>query len=119
MYLTNVSYLSTTTARGLLQPFGYIYTSGTTGLPKACVITNLKYISVGMIETHFCGAVTGERLYTCLPLFHSAGGMIGAGAMVTSGLTLVLARRFSASRFFEHCTKYSVDHIQVRRFISE
>lgn len=99
-------------SRSLLQPFGYIYTSGTTGLPKACVITNHKYISSGMIEQHFCGATAGERIYTCLPLFHSAGGMLGAGAMVTSGLTLVLARRFSGSRFFEHCTKFEVDHIQ-------
>lgn len=35
---------------GLKDSFGYIYTSGTTGLPKACVIKNLKYLTVAKGE---------------------------------------------------------------------
>ena len=34
-----------------------------------------------------------------MPLYHSAAGMLGAGCMVTTGVTLVLTRKFSASTF--------------------
>ena len=39
-----------------------------------------------------------------MPLYHSAAGMLGAGCMVTTGVTLVLTRKFSASTFFKTCT---------------
>ena len=38
-----------------------------------------------------------------MPLYHSAAGMLGAGCMVTTGVTLVLTRKFSASSFFKTC----------------
>jgi len=79
--------------------FGYIYTSGTTGLPKAAKIMHSKMYSLSGI----CGILglgPGDRLYTCLPLYHSAGGGLGTMSCLVSGATLVLARKFSASRFW-------------------
>lgn len=79
--------------------FGYIYTSGTTGLPKAAKILHSKMYSLSGI----CGILglgPGDRLYTCLPLYHSAGGGLGTMSCLVSGATLVLARKFSASRFW-------------------
>ena len=89
----------------------YIYTSGTTGLPKAAIVSHLRV----MQWTHwFCGlmAITSQDcMYNCLPLYHSVGGVVAAGAPLVAGATVVLRERFSASRFWqdvinERCTLF-------------
>eukprot|EP00944_MAST-04C_sp_MAST-4C-sp1_P009772 g9772.t1 len=85
--------------------FGYIYTSGTTGLPKACVMTNFRFMIAGAYMTSSLGIGKDDVLYTCLPLYHSAGGMLGTGCLF-HGCTAVVSRKFSASMFMEHCAKY-------------
>jgi len=47
-----------------------------------------------------------DRLYLVLPLYHSAGGMIGVGLMFSHGITLVLRRKFSTSNFLPDIKKY-------------
>jgi solute carrier family 27 fatty acid transporter 1/4 len=37
-----------------------------------------------------------DRIYTPLPLYHSAGGMIGVGNLIYNGAFMVLRRKFSA-----------------------
>ena len=89
----------------------YIYTSGTTGLPKAAIVSHFRV----MQWTHwFCGlmAITPQDcMYDCLPLYHSVGGVVAAGAPLVGGATVVLRERFSASRFWqdvseERCTLF-------------
>jgi len=53
-----------------------------------------------------------DVVYTCLPLFHSAGGGLGAGWMWAGGRTLVMRRRFSASSFFQDCANHNVTVVQ-------
>jgi acyl-CoA synthetase (AMP-forming)/AMP-acid ligase II len=91
--------------------FGYIYTSGTTGLPKACVMTNEKFIMAGVFMPSFIGISTEDVLYTALPLYHSAGGMLGVGTFML-GCTMVISRKFSATNFFRHCTIYKATAVQ-------
>uniref|UniRef100_A0A1L8DYU4 Very long-chain fatty acid transport protein n=1 Tax=Nyssomyia neivai TaxID=330878 RepID=A0A1L8DYU4_9DIPT len=83
----------------------YIYTSGTTGLPKAAVITNARY----MFFVLGCGFMVGVRqsdvIYNPLPLYHTAGGMVGLGTVFLMGTTTVLRKRFSASNFWTDCIK--------------
>jgi len=79
--------------------FGFIYTSGTTGLPKAANVMHVKFGSMGSLPMA-AGLAPGDRLYTCLPIFHSAGGGIGVAGCILTGATLVLAKKFSASRFW-------------------
>eukprot|EP00931_Biecheleriopsis_adriatica_P124455 TRINITY_DN9959_c0_g1_i1.p1 TRINITY_DN9959_c0_g1~~TRINITY_DN9959_c0_g1_i1.p1 ORF type:complete len:637 (-),score=129.87 TRINITY_DN9959_c0_g1_i1:52-1962(-) len=79
--------------------FGYIYTSGTTGLPKAANILHVKFLAMGSMVM-MAGLGPGDRLYTCLPIFHSAGGGIGVAGCILTGTTMVLARKFSNSRFW-------------------
>jgi fatty-acyl-CoA synthase len=43
----------------------------------------------------------GDRMYNCLPMYHSAGGVLAAGAVLVGGGSVVIGRRFSASRFWE------------------
>jgi fatty-acyl-CoA synthase len=54
----------------------------------------------------------GDRLYTCLPIFHSAGGGIGVIGCILTGATLVLARKFSASRFWPEISGYGCTGFQ-------
>jgi fatty-acyl-CoA synthase len=35
-------------------------------------------------------------MYDCLPLYHSVGGVVAVGALLVSGGSVVIRRRFSA-----------------------
>ncbi|XP_046415422.1 long-chain fatty acid transport protein 4-like isoform X1 [Neodiprion fabricii] len=84
----------------------YIYTSGTTGMPKAAVITNLRYMLMSCGVHSMLGLRTTDRIYDALPLYHTAGGIVGAGQALLRGITVVLRRRFSASKFWPDCVHY-------------
>lgn len=47
-----------------------------------------------------------DRIYDSLPLYHSAGGICGAGQALLCGVTVVLRKRFSASNFWSDCVRY-------------
>jgi fatty-acyl-CoA synthase len=89
-----------------------IYTSGTTGLPKAARISHSKALVTGMSSWKSLGLTPNDRTYCCLPLYHSAGGMMSVGAALLSGGTLVIARRFSAKRFWSDCVQHEVTAFQ-------
>lgn len=48
-----------------------------------------------------------DIIYNPLPLYHSAGGMVGMGSVLLCGLTAALRKKFSASNFFPDCIKYN------------
>ncbi|XP_032601896.3 long-chain fatty acid transport protein 5 [Taeniopygia guttata] len=89
----------------------YIYTSGTTGLPKAAVITELKLMMVASLG-RVCGLQPDDVVYTALPLYHSAGLLVGLGGCLDVGATCVLRSKFSASQFWPDCRRYNVSVIQ-------
>jgi fatty-acyl-CoA synthase len=89
-----------------------IYTSGTTGLPKAAHISHSKAITSGLLASKIQGLTVNDRNYCCLPLYHSAGGMMCAGGSLLSGGALVIARRFSAKRFWSDCAQHDVTSFQ-------
>uniref|UniRef100_A0A8C3UZK4 long-chain-fatty-acid--CoA ligase n=1 Tax=Catharus ustulatus TaxID=91951 RepID=A0A8C3UZK4_CATUS len=89
----------------------YIYTSGTTGLPKAAVITELKLLMVASLG-RICGLRPDDVVYTTLPLYHSAGLLVGVGGCLDVGATCVLRSKFSASQFWSDCRRYNVTVIQ-------
>jgi len=89
----------------------YIYTSGTTGLPKAANVSHLRLMQwshwfAGLMDTQ-----PTDRMYDCLPLYHSVGGVVATGAVLVRGGTVVLREKFSASEFWqdivaERCTLF-------------
>ncbi len=89
-----------------------IYTSGTTGLPKAARISHTKAILTGVGAWRSLGLTPNDRTYCCLPLYHSAGGMMAVGGALLAGGSLVIARRFSAKRFWSDCTQHEVTSFQ-------
>ncbi len=77
----------------------YIYTSGTTGLPKAARFSHARFMGAGLYSL-LSGMTGQDTLYCALPLYHTTGGVMCVNAVLRSGGTLALARRFSASRFW-------------------
>ncbi|RXN27670.1 very long-chain acyl- synthetase-like protein [Labeo rohita] len=93
------------------SPAVYIYTSGTTGLPKAAVITQLRFWAMAFFFS-VCGVKSDDVLYICLPLYHSAAFAAGFGGAIERGATVVLRNKFSSSQFWDDCRKYNVTVIQ-------
>lgn len=79
----------------------YIYTSGTTGLPKAAIVTHLRLIRWVQWFSGMMDLSATDRMYDCLPLYHSVGGVVATGATLTAGGAVVLRERFSASSFWK------------------
>ena len=96
----------------LAATWGYIFTSGTTGLPKAAAITHARYLAGALLLSRVAGVRNDDTIFTCLPLFHSAGGIIGVGACLTRGCTLALVPRFRASTFWSEVVQSRATVVQ-------
>ena len=84
----------------LRDPALLIYTSGTTGLPKAARVSHHR---VAMWSEWFAAVTDArpdDRLYDCLPMYHSVGGVVAVGAMLACGGAVIVREGFSASRFW-------------------
>jgi fatty-acyl-CoA synthase len=89
----------------------YIYTSGTTGLPKAAKVSHYRLMQwshwfAGMMDTQ-----PHDRMFNCLPLYHSVGGVVATFAPLVNGGAVVIRPRFSASDFWrdvrdQRCTLF-------------
>ena len=78
----------------------YIYTSGTTGLPKAANISHARVLQWTHWFAGMMGAQTSDRMYNCLPMYHSIGGVLVPGATLIGGGSVVIREKFSASQFW-------------------
>ena len=78
-----------------------IYTSGTTGLPKAASISHRRILNWGGWFAGLTDASPEDRLYDCLPVYHSVGGIVAPCSMLSAGASLVLSDKFSASTFWQ------------------
>ena len=92
----------------LKQKAYYIFTSGTTGLPKASIITHDRWIRMSFA---FCEAAykleASDRIYVCLPLYHSNAQFLGYGAALNAGASIYLRRKFSASKWLDDVREYN------------
>jgi fatty-acyl-CoA synthase len=77
-----------------------IYTSGTTGLPKAASISHRRILNWGGWFAGLTGATPEDRLYDCLPLFHSVGGIVAPCSMLSAGASVVISDKFSVNGFW-------------------
>ncbi|XP_023171232.1 long-chain fatty acid transport protein 4 [Drosophila hydei] len=94
----------------------YVYTSGTTGLPKAAVITNLRFLFMAAGAFYMLKLNRDDVVYNPLPLYHTAGGIVGVGNALLNGCTVVLRKKFSASNFWSDCSMYNCT---VAQYIGE
>jgi fatty-acyl-CoA synthase len=78
-----------------------IYTSGTSGLPKAANVTHARVLEWSFWFAGMMDAQPTDRLYDCLPMYHSTGGVVAIGAMLVKGGSVLIRPRFSAGRFWD------------------
>jgi fatty-acyl-CoA synthase len=83
-----------------------IYTSGTTGLPKAASISHRRILNWGGWFAGLTDAASDDRLYNCLPVYHSVGGIVAPCSMLFAGGSVALAEKFSASNFWSDLVRF-------------
>ena len=86
--------------------FVYIYTSGTTGMPKAAITDHNRFAKMYNIINVIKNLNQNDIYYLPLPLFHATGLLACWGSILSSGCSVVIRRRFSASEFWEDIDKY-------------
>lgn len=84
----------------------FIYTSGTTGLPKAA---NVNHYRVMLASHGFAGAMNtqaSDRMYNCLPMYHTVGGVVATGALLLRGGSVVIREKFSGREFWDEIVRF-------------
>jgi fatty-acyl-CoA synthase len=83
-----------------------IFTSGTTGLPKAARVSHARLTRWSFWFAGMMDATAQDRMYNCLPMYHSVGGVVAVGSLLVSGGAVAIAPRFSASRFWDDIARW-------------
>ena len=97
----------TTADRALL-----IYTSGTTGLPKAANVSHHRLLQWSFWFAGLMNTGPGDRMYDCLPLYHSVGGVVATGAVLVRGGSVVIREKFSAHQFWDDVCDWDCTLVQ-------
>ena len=84
----------------------YIYTSGTTGLPKAANVSHARAMQWSHWFSGMMDVQPADRMYNCLPMYHSVGGVQAICAMLVAGASVVVREKFSASRFWDDIVRW-------------
>jgi fatty-acyl-CoA synthase len=90
----------------------YIYTSGTTGLPKAAIVSHARVMQWSHWFSGMMDVQSTDRMYNCLPMYHSVGGVQATGAMLVGGGSMAIRERFSASQFWADIVRWDCTLLQ-------
>jgi fatty-acyl-CoA synthase len=90
----------------------YIYTSGTTGMPKAA---NVNHYRIMLASYGFAGVMNtspSDRMYNCLPMYHTVGGLCAMGSLLVQGGSVVIRERFSVREFWDDIVRHDCTMMQ-------
>lgn len=90
----------------------YIYTSGTTGLPKAARLSHGRILQWCYWFAAMLGVGPEDRMYDCLPMYHSVGGVLAPGATLVAGASVVIRESFSAREFWSDVIRWDCSMFQ-------
>ena len=88
--------------------FCILYTSGTTGPSKGVVLSHQYTMHVCSSNARQLGYTREDILYACLPLFHGNAQLMSVLAAMAADARIILARRFSASKFWDEIITHRV-----------
>jgi fatty-acyl-CoA synthase len=90
----------------------YIFTSGTTGMPKAVKVSHARVMQWSLWFAGMMGIQPADRIYSCLPTYHSIGGVLAPGAALAGGGSIVFREKFSASQFWSDIVRWDCTMFQ-------
>ena len=90
-----------------------MYTSGTTGRPKGVVHTHASLLAGGWTTAIAHALTPQDRAYCVLPICHINGLCVTMMGPLISGGSVVMAPKFSASRFWEDISKSGANWFSV------
>jgi len=88
------------------DPISIIYTSGTTGLSKGALGPHKFYIVCAENILEYREGGKEDIFYTFMPLYHSNAQILTTVTSLIAEAQMVLAERFSASRFWDEVRYY-------------
>ena len=91
---------------------GLIYTSGTTGLPKGVILLRGRAINTARGVSMFLHLKPHNKMYTCLPLYHSAPQGLCVTPCIYAGSTVILSRKFSHKTLWPEVRASKADILQ-------
>lgn len=89
-----------------------IFTSGTTGLPKAAEVSHRRLVVWSHWFAGLAGMTASDRLYNCLPMHHSVGGVVAVAAPLVFGGSVAIADRFSVRNFWNDVARWDCTAFQ-------
>jgi fatty-acyl-CoA synthase len=90
----------------------HIYTSGTTGLPKAANVSHGRILHWSLWFAGLLGITPDDRMYDCLPMYHSIGGVLVPGAALVAGASVVVRETFSTGQFWSDVVRWNCTMFQ-------
>jgi crotonobetaine/carnitine-CoA ligase len=88
------------------DPFVVMFTSGTTGPSKGALMPQNYALFMGEVICEAGQYTQNDRLYNALPLFHGNAQVLSTMPALMSGARMILAEKFSASRFWDDVKRY-------------
>jgi fatty-acyl-CoA synthase len=90
----------------LSDPALLIYTSGTTGLPKAARISHHRIMMWSAWFAGMANISSNDRMYNCLPMYHSVGGIVAVGSVLVAGGSVAIGEKFSVRQFWDEVVRW-------------
>jgi crotonobetaine/carnitine-CoA ligase len=100
------------------DPCAIIYSSGTTGFPKGVMHSQRNYVLAAEVHVGRTHLQPGGRVLCTLPMFHINALFYSLGSAVAAGASLVIAPRFSASRFWRTVADFGITHTTIMASVS-
>jgi fatty-acyl-CoA synthase len=90
----------------------YVFTSGTTGMPKAAGVSHARILQWTHWFSGLMGIGPSDRMYCCLPMYHSIGGVLVPGAALAAGGSVAIRQGFSARQFWDDIVRWDCSLFQ-------
>ncbi|MGY9056192.1 MAG: AMP-binding protein [Alphaproteobacteria bacterium] len=91
---------------GMTDPMCIVYTGGSTSMPKGVLVSHLYYIVAAMRYQEIGQATEDDVHYANSHFFHIGGQQFGVTSPLYCGMTGVMDKWFSASRYWDIVRKH-------------